>query len=159
MLLVTIAVTYVLGVVLLRASGVKGAATITFFGVALTLVAVVAFSMDVVFSAWMAVMLPSLTAGCFLVGLVFTRAAEHRGHPSAPATPAIGDENSDAPQILPTYELRDTTLAATSETQPLVVSHRATDETTMLTAIEDMTAAEGGVDGSSTQEKPPPANA
>jgi hypothetical protein len=76
MLVAIVAGVMVLGMVLLRWFRVDNPGLVSFLGVALPLIVVMLFLIDEVFSAWMVVVLPALTAVCFAVSAVLVASLE-----------------------------------------------------------------------------------
>ncbi len=145
MLTAIVVVAYLLGIYLLRIFLVQDPGLVSFFGVTLPLIVILAFLMDIVLDSWMIVVLPLLSAACFAGGAVLAR--------SLRATPAqrnddladgetedvdAQDDDEAATDAMPSYAPPDDDA---DETQPLVVATRsATDETTMLTPVDSRDA-------------------
>jgi len=107
MLSAIIAVVFLLGLYLLRIFDLAQAGLVAFFGVALPLILILLFLMDLVFSAWMVVVLPVLAALCFAGGAVFTRALENstaETYADGATDDEVADSSVDAEDIdLPRY--------------------------------------------------------
>jgi hypothetical protein len=71
-----IAVCFVVGVVVLRAFSVEHAGVITFFGLALPMLVVLAFLLDYAFDTWMAFALPLMVGFCFVLAVYIGRALD-----------------------------------------------------------------------------------
>ena len=115
MLVAIIVVCYLVGVVLLKAFDVDDPGVTAFFGVALPLLVVLGFLLDDVFEGWMAVAIPLLAAGCFVLSAYLARAleaanpssyADDRGEPDGDQDDgeSAADEEDDLPRYVPTDE-------------------------------------------------------
>ena len=98
MLLVIVAICFVIGVVLLRVFGVEEAGVSAFFGATLPLLVVLGLLIDYVFDGWMAVALPLMAMGSFVVSVYLARALE-AADPSGYTDDTASDADESGPAV------------------------------------------------------------